>query len=150
MCVRRLIKETYRFIITGIINTIIDFSVLNIGMLITGITSGFSLLIINTVSFSCAIINSYFINKNWTFQQKDEKQSSRFIPFLYVSIFSSFVNNTLLFLITSVPGSDLIIPPQILANAAKIAATLVSFLCNFLGYKFIVFRKKKRPYKRPQ
>jgi putative flippase GtrA len=139
---KKLLIQTAKFIITGFINTFIDFFILNTGMLITGISSGYRLILLNTVSFSCALINSYFMNKYWTFSSKDA--GNKFPGYLLVSLFSMAVNNTVVYLFTDFCISPYSVSPQLWVNTAKITATFVSFICNFLGYKYFVFKSSNK------
>ena len=97
-----LLKQIIKYSIVGILNTFIDFFVLNIEMLITGITSGIYMILLNSISFICALINSYFLNKNWTFCDKNhKKQDQKFLHFFFVSLFSIIINNIIVYTITT-------------------------------------------------
>ena len=139
-----LIKQILKFIFIGLINTFIDFFVLNIEMLITGITSGIYMIILNSISFLCALINSYFLNKNWTFYDNDnKKQDKKFIHFFLVSLFSIIINNIIVYFITTFTTPIFSISTQLWANGAKFIATFFSLFCNFIGYKYLVFNQSK-------
>lgn len=137
-----IIKQLAKFVVVGGINTGIDFLVLNVEMFLTNITSGPWMFILNSVSFSVATVNSYFFNKYWTFKDKDAtKQTFQFSQFLVISIIGISINGAIVYLITSFIPPMFNINPQLWANLAKVAATGVSLIWNFLGYKFIVFKK---------
>lgn len=59
-----LVRQFGKFVIVGVINTGVDFLVLNVEMKMTGITSGGAIFALNAISFSVATINSYFLNKS--------------------------------------------------------------------------------------
>lgn len=61
------VLQLARFIAIGGLNTALDFLVLNMISSSTGINSGVGLGAINVVSFSIALIHSYFWNRAWTF-----------------------------------------------------------------------------------
>jgi len=137
-----IIEQLVRFVVVGVINTGIDFLILNIEMFLTGITSGSGMLIQNAVSFGLATINSYYLNKSWTFGDKDKKKEGiKFAQFLTVSIIGITINSLIVYLITSFVPPMFGISPQLWANVAKLAATVISLMWNFMGYKFIVFKK---------
>lgn len=137
-----IIKQLAKFVVVGGINTGIDFLVLNIEMFLTNITSGPWMFVLNTVSFSVATINSYFFNKYWTFQDKTEQnQPFQFSQFLVISVIGISINGAIVYLITTFIPPIFGINPQLWANLAKVAATGASLIWNFLGYKFIVFKK---------
>lgn len=137
-----IIKQLAKFVVVGGLNTGIDFLVLNIEMFLTGITSGPWMLIMNSVSFSVATVNSYYFNKYWTFQDKNaQSQTFQFSQFLIISIIGISINGGVVYLITTFIPPMFGIGPQLWANLAKVAATGLSLIWNFLGYKFIVFKK---------
>ena len=62
-----IILQLLRFIAIGVINTALDFIILNFLSKLLGINSGTSLGALNIISFSLAVVQSYFWNKYWTF-----------------------------------------------------------------------------------
>jgi putative flippase GtrA len=137
-----ILKQLIKFVIVGGINTGIDFAVLNIEMILTGIASGPGMLVLNSISFSVATTNSYFMNKRWTFEDKGaEKSGVKFSQFLAVSIVGIIINGGIVYLITSFTTPLFGLSPQLWANVAKLLATGISLIWNFIGYKFFVFKK---------
>lgn len=139
----KLVKQFSKFIIVGGINTGIDFLILNILIYITGITAGVELFILNCVSFSVAVVNSYFMNKHWTFQDKTKTQQEpiKFSQFLAVSVVGIIINGLILTSITSYIPPLFGLSAVLWTNIAKLMATGVSLIWNFIGYKFFVFKK---------
>jgi len=137
-----IVKQLVRFVVVGGINTGIDFLILNIEMFFTKITSGPGMLAQNAISFGLATINSYYLNKVWTFEDKDKKNGKfKFTQFLTVSIIGLIINTSLIYLFTTFVDPMFGIGPQLWANIGKVLATGISLIWNFLGYKFIVFKK---------
>ncbi|MFZ2226323.1 MAG: GtrA family protein [Candidatus Moraniibacteriota bacterium] len=137
-----ILKQIVKFVIVGGINTGIDFLVLNIEMALTGITSGLGMLVLNTISFSVATTNSFFMNKRWTFEDKGASQEGvKFSQFLLVSIIGIIINTGVVYLITSFTTPLFGLSPQLWANVAKLLATGISLVWNFIGYKFFVFKR---------
>jgi putative flippase GtrA len=148
-----LVRQFGKFIIVGVINTGIDFLVLNVEMKITGITSGGAIFVLNAISFSVATVNSYFLNKFWTFQDKDgAHETAKFSQFMAVSVVGVVINSSIVYLVTSFLSPFLGIGAilaflsgkninQFWANFAKLAATGISLIWNFIGYKLWVFKK---------
>lgn len=137
-----ILKQIGKFVIVGGINTGIDFLVLNIEMALTGITSGPGMLVLNTISFSAATTNSFFMNKRWTFEDKGAVQEGvKFSQFLLVSIVGIIINGGIVYLITSFTTPLFGLSPQLWANVAKLLATGISLIWNFIGYKFFVFKR---------
>ena len=69
-------KRFLKFSAVGVVNFLIDFSVLNLLSFATGINKGIFAALFSAVSFLIANLNSYFWNKKWTFKDR----ASSFIP----------------------------------------------------------------------
>ena len=144
----KVIKVVYqiaKFAEVGVLNTAIDFGILNLLIWLTGITSGWAIAPLNAASFLCATTNSYFWNKFWTFKKEGTAGGKDFTQFLGISAIGIGINTGIV-----VAGTSLILPVFGLsagawANLMKILATLVSMIWNFLGYKFIVFKENAKP-----
>lgn len=142
----RLVKQFSKFVIVGGINTGIDFAVLNALMYLSDIRSGLGLFVLNCVSFSVAVVNSYFMNRRWTFREAavgiaDKNNAVQFSQFFVVSVIGIVINGSVLTLIATYIPAPFGLNQQLWANVAKLFATGASLVWNFLGYKFIVFKK---------
>jgi putative flippase GtrA len=138
-----IIKQISKFVVVGFINTGIDFAVLNALMFSTKIYSGKWLILFNSISFTAAVINSYFLNKYWTFKSKDSKESKtkEFSQFLIISIIGISINDAIVYGLATFTSPLFGLPKELWTNIAKIFATLASMTWNFIGYKFVVFKK---------
>lgn len=198
-----IILQILRFGAIGVINTALDFIILNVISKTFGITSGLQLGQINIIGFSLAVVQSYFWNHYWAFNQAQQvtlwknfirlvmigvlgavavlvvlfgsqysapasfyliilgifiifelifwfgfelnknapprQAASEFIAFLAVSIIGLAINSLLIGVITS--GTHFSINADLNKNLAKILATLISLIWNFIGYKIFVFKK---------
>ncbi|MDD5083526.1 MAG: GtrA family protein [Candidatus Moranbacteria bacterium] len=142
--IKRLIKQFSKFFIVGIINTGIDFAILNIEMVVTGITSGPMIILFNVISFSVAVINSYYLNKLWTFEDKrpdKEKMPMKFSQFIGVSVVGIGINSLVIFGFTALIPIMFGLSARMWVNVAKVFATGASLIWNFVGYKLWVFKK---------
>lgn len=130
-----------KFGAVGILNTSIDFGILNLLSLITGVTAGIAVGGYNLPGVSVAVVNTYFWNKFWVFRQGGDKSFGDIPIFLLVTI-SGIVGNSVIVVLGAaylphlVPGKA-----GILLNLAKLFATAFSLAWNFLGYKFFVFKR---------
>jgi len=133
-----------KFALIGALNTGVDFGILNALSYATGIYAGVGLIPLNAVSFGVALINSYVLNKYWTFQAgRGGVSGAEFGKFLFVSLVGLGINTGVLTLITGLVEPPLNLSPQLWENVAKLAATGFSLIWNFAGYKYIVFQSKK-------
>lgn len=141
------LKETSnqfsRFLIIGILNTGIDFAVLNLLIFIFGgAKTGIYYPVFKTISFLVAVINSYLLNKYWTFAGgvKTKSVKKEGFYFLVVSIFGFLLNVGLALLIFSLITAFYPQNVWIASNLGAITGTLAVLFFNFIGYKFVVFK----------
>ena len=128
-----------KFTIVGLLNTAIDFGVLNIISLVTGVTGGLIVGGVNVPGVALALTNAYFWNKFWVFSRSDGNGILNDLPkFLLVSGIGIVINSGIVILATSYP--IVFVNAKTWLNLAKVGATVFSLVWNFLGYKFIVFR----------
>jgi putative flippase GtrA len=135
-----IIWQIAKFLEVGILNTLMDFGILNLLIWLTGFTGGFGIAPLNTFSFLCATSNSYFWNKFWTFGGEKKVSGKEFLQFLAVSIVGVGLNTGIV-----VAGTSLLLPWAGIsaggwANLMKFFATFAAMGWNFLGYKLIVFK----------
>lgn len=138
----KVIYQFIKFVEAGILNTTIDFGILNLLIWITGITGGPIIAPLNATSFLATSANSYFLNKSWTFKTKETATGRGFTQFLIISGLGLGINTGIVVAGTSLISPLLGLSPGAWVNLMKVLATSVSMVWNFLGYKFWVFRVK--------
>lgn len=126
-----------KFAQVGVLNTAIDFGIYNFLISTTNINSGVGIIFINAVSFCAALVNSYFWNKRWVF---GEEKKSNFVTFAVVTLVGLSINTGVVFALTTFFSPIAGISDTLWANVAKVGATGLSLVWNFLGYKLIVFK----------
>ena len=146
-----VIWQVGKFGVTGVLNVLVDMGTLSLLTFIfrnyfsvdskTVLLGFLSFLtfysIFKSISFIVANINSYLWNKYWTFGQESGK-STEFIQFFIVSVVGFLINVLVASLVfKSVSGFSTDQAGLIGAAAGSIAG----LAWNFLGYKFIVFKK---------
>lgn len=135
-------REIGRFAVVGVLNTVLDFAVLNTLIIITGVAEGILATAFAGISFIVAVTNSYYWNKYWTFELK-EKVEREFFQFFVISIVGFGLNVGAFHIVVNVVGPVGDVARAAWANLGKLAGTLAGLTWNFLGYKFIVFKKQK-------
>lgn len=131
-------KRFIKFSIVGFVNFLIDFSVLNILSFSTGVNKGFFAAIFSTIAFLVANINSYYLNKRWTFK-KDSFDSS-YKAFLTFSVVGVAINAALVYFATSLVQQNYFSALAWL-NISKLAAVVLVAVFNYFCYKKYVFGK---------
>lgn len=133
----RVLQQIIKFVVVGVFNTLLDFAVLNLLILLSGVASGTPFIFFKAVSFLIAVVNSYFWNRRWTF--RSDKQV--FIQFFVVSAVGLLLNVGTASFLVNILGPQFGLSEKIWANVGAAGGTLVVMTWNFLGYKFLVFRK---------
>jgi len=141
-----IIRQASKFVLVGIINTLIDLGILNLLIFITNIASGPWYSVFKGTSFIVAVINSYFMNKFWTFKSLgQDNKGKEFLQFLTVSAIGFTINVLAASLVVNIISGYFPIPgisAKLWANIGALTATCCAMAWNFIGYKFLVFKKK--------
>lgn len=147
--VAKLIKVIYqfaKFVLVGILNTFIDWGVLNLLIFFTGQAAGVYYIIFKSLSFIVSNANSYFWNRFWVFQKTGSvlggNGTKSFLQFFLVSAGGFLLNVGSASLIVFLGLKyNWAIEGNYLANLGAFVGTILGLLWNFLGYKLIVFKK---------
>jgi putative flippase GtrA len=135
-----VIFQFAKFAAVGAFNSFFDWGILNLLIALTGIASGAGYSLFKGTSFIFATISSFFWNKYWTFEDRAEVNTKETGSFIMVSVIGLIINISLASLIVYFLSSSGIEPKR-LANIGAASATIASLIWNFIGYKFIVFKK---------
>ena len=115
--------------------------ILNFLMWAFAITAGWGFSFFKAISFSIAAVNSYFWNRIWTFKAESKASGKEFLKFYIVTGIGFFLNVGIASLIVNVVGPQFGMAMKTWANIGAIIAVVCVAAWNFLGYKFIVFKK---------
>lgn len=133
--------EFLRFCVVGGINTGIDF-----GVFAVLFAWGVPLLPAHSFSYSCGIINSFWLNRKWTFKDKPSGTSFSESGKANQPV-KQMVQFTLLNLVTLIATYELLLWfhdnwgwPMLMS---RLAAVVVSLAINFVGSRLWVFRQPK-------
>lgn len=121
-------RSIFRFPIVGLINTVIGLFVIYLFKYI-----GFDDVKSNFIGYSCGIMVSFFLNKNWTFSH----EGSNFIAALKFSVVTivAYISNlsVVIFLLNVVEVNGFL---------AQAAAVPVYAVMTYFGYRRFVFPEK--------
>jgi|SRR3989344_9505602 len=134
------VKQFSRFVAIGFTNAAIDFAYLNIVMYFSGITHGKWYAVIRACAFIFATINSFLLNKYWTFQT-DKKDIREFASFVIITTISLIINVFVSTYIVTYIDPLFGMRAQQWANIGAVTGSAISLIVNFTGYKLLVFKK---------
>jgi putative flippase GtrA len=131
--------EFIRFSVVGVLNTLVDFGLLNIFMFVTGITSGWTFIGIRSFTFLCGVLVSFMLNKGWTFKSLAiEKRNIQFVQFVIVSMLTLCINNIITAFL--LPYNIFALNRYLWANIATFIGALVAILIRYFMSKKWVFK----------
>lgn len=131
-------KKPLKFAVIGVTNTILDFLIMNILVLV-----GLPEIAANTVSTGLAMTFSFFMNRKWTFNSNSKNYAREVGLFLVFTLFGLWViqNGVIWLIVHYSPHFGL--PDLVFLNVAKLVASVFSLTWNYLTYDRFVFRKKE-------
>jgi putative flippase GtrA len=144
------IYQFAQFAAVGTLNSFIDVGVFNLETFILG-TATVSTVMFATfkaISFLCATTNSFFWNKYWTFSASAtsaaddaEKKTKETVSFYAVALAGWVVNVGVATCVKIAEPAGM--SPRLWVNiVAPVCGIAASFLWDFFGYKYFVFKKK--------
>ena len=119
-----------KFSITGVLNTLVDF------LVFTVLTIFWNPYVSQVCSYSAGVLNSYVINRSWTFRSEGKFLGVELVKFIVVNLISLTASLVLMWFLQSIVKieSELI---------CKIPVTLATMVINFILSNLWVFRSSK-------
>jgi putative flippase GtrA len=114
-----------RFCLVGVVNTGVDFAVFTV---LTNM--GILLLVAQCISYTCGVLNSFLLNRTWTFQRRGQS-SGQLIRFFALNLGTLTITYGLLVYFHNHLAWSLLV--------SKLVATGASLVINFGGSRLWVF-----------
>ena len=124
------LMQALRFALVGILNTAVDGGLYF--LLTRWLGLGELKILAKAMSYSVAVLNSYYWNRSWTFASRGSPRST-FVPFVLASPLGLAINSGVMYASMHLFGLN--------DSLAFFLATAVTFFCNFSVNKLVVFRK---------
>lgn len=141
------VKQFVKFSVTGTIGATVDFGIYT--LLTRGVrwTStyfvlGYEISAPNNVSVLLAIIGNFTLNKYWTFRRKEGNIVGQWIGYFALNATTWTLNQVLMSYFTFRNPLFEALFGDLKDIAAKVAAIAIILSLNFLGSKFLVFRRR--------
>ncbi len=130
--------QMFRFAIVGSFNTLIDIFVFNVLLFCMPTRNAGMLLVYNSLAYTVGALNSYLMNKHWTFRSAKRTTKSEVLRFACVNAFGIFCNDTLIWSTAHIVH-PVLLNPLIWANVLKLVAILGTISISYLGMRLWVF-----------
>jgi len=136
------IFQMAKFFLVGVLTTLFDLGIMNILIWIFSTSTGWAYNLFKAISFLCATVAKYWGNKFLAFEKKEVKEMKKeFIQFFSITAVSFFINVGVASFVVNTIEPQFGLNIIIWANIGAIIASIMGSLWNFIGYKFIVFKK---------
>ena len=139
MEIKSLITKFIKFGVVGASGAVIDFGLTAFCKGILGIPE----LLSNAIGFTVAASSNYLFNRVWTWKSTSKEVGVEYAKFFIVSLVGLGLNSLIVFLL-----KDISIVPRFVHTTldwdfwvAKIIATAIVMVWNFLANNFFTFRK---------
>lgn len=149
---KKTIWQMVKFAIVGVLNTLVDFAVFQTLNLTLGWVYAAQVL-----GYTAGVVNSYLWNSSWTFREQRTRSFREIALFLLVNLASLGVSLGMIWLSREVFGvtNEWVASwmPKALAGflkgdtVAKLIATAVAIVVNYVGNRLFVFTKKPQVQK---
>lgn len=129
----RMTGQAVRFVVVGVINTVVDLGAFYLLSLIPGLP----VVAAKAVSYMLGICNSFVWNKFWTFNARRSARGGREFGLFFVVNLPPLLVNVIVFSLLGIwIGSG----SQWVRLAKAFAAAVVAVTWNFLGSRYFAFR----------
>jgi putative flippase GtrA len=128
-------QQKLRFILVGICNTTIDFT-----LLFTLKALGLPVIPANVISTTAAFCFSFFANKKYTFKNTESNLKRQVPLFIVVTLSGLWGVQTLIIFIISALLASSGLQEGVILLIAKIIATFASLIWNYTFYSRFVFK----------
>lgn len=135
------ILQLLRFGIVGVTNSTIDFGVLNLLLWLYPTTNLWKTLEYNSLAVLLAATNSFFLNKYWTFQQRNKINSQEIYRFVVIAGSTALMNDILMWVLGRA-FPEVMSGSQLGASVLKFFAIFGTMSISFFGMRLWVFFQK--------
>ncbi|OGZ72603.1 MAG: hypothetical protein A2908_03620 [Candidatus Staskawiczbacteria bacterium RIFCSPLOWO2_01_FULL_38_12b] len=131
-----------KFFLVGAAATVADLKIFEVFIWIFGFFILINPLLAKTLSFLFATLLKYWGNKHWAFSKHGKEETIKeLFQFLAITIIGLLIDVASFYYFTNIMGLRFGLPTILWVKLSVILAALVSAIWNFLGYKFLVFKK---------
>lgn len=136
------VYQLAKFLLVGAFFAVFDLVILNFLILWLGISKEENLkyALFVAISFTIITVFKYFANKYWAFEKKEkERIEKEFSVFFIVTLLSGIIQMSVASFSFGILTKKM--TTVLAGNLGKILGIVTASVWNFLGYKFLVFKK---------
>lgn len=129
-----IVRQIGRFVLVGAFADVVDIKVFQFLFWLAPFS-----LFFKGISFLAAMAIKYWINKHWAFEKPEKDGIKKEMVYFFVVTLAGLTLNIVSFYYFSKIKTG--IPTHLWTELCIIFAALVAAVWNFVGYKFLVFKK---------
>jgi putative flippase GtrA len=137
------VKQITRFGIAGVVNTLLDLVLLNLLLWLFPTRNAVLILIFNSIAYTLGAINSFFLNKYWTFRRWQRPTWGEGVRFVLTTCVGILCSNIILGL-ASTALQPMLHNTLLLTNIAKVAAIAGTAIISYVGMYLWVFVRETK------
>ena len=137
-------RHIMKFCIIGLLNTALDFAIINYLMILTSVASGPYFSLFKVLSFMVGVSNGYIFNKYWTYGDESPFKYSHFFSFVAFNAPGAVINVAVATILVNLPRIPENISPALWANISIFFAMLFALVWNFTTQHFFVFKENMK------
>ena len=122
-------NQFLKFIVVGLFSAIINYGLFYLLLKMANI----NYLISSLCGFIAGVFGGFYLNKNWTYNDKNNKSNSLLWKYFSLYLFSLLISLIFLKITVEYIGLN--------AEIANLLAIGITTCINFIGTKFVVFKK---------
>jgi putative flippase GtrA len=130
------LAQMFKFGLVGALNTGVDFIVFT--LLTAG---GMAYMAAQFISYSCGVLNSYLLNRSWTFRGAAKRSGGEIFRFVAVNLAALATASVILNWLYGLSSLPLIV--------CKLVATAASVAINYAGSRYWVFGSETKTGSEP-
>jgi putative flippase GtrA len=134
------IWQVFRFAIVGGLNTTIDLLIFNVFLWTMPTSETRLLLIYNSIAYIAGSINSFLLNRHWTFRYRQRLSVSEIRRFMVLVMLGILCNDVIIWF----ASSSLKAHTFLWTDLSKLIATGGTILISYLGMRLWVFIRPTR------
>lgn len=123
------VRQAVTFCTVGIVNFVVDLAAYFTAYNVFHV----NYLVAQAVAYPCGAINSYFLNRKFTFSQQSRMDASELMRYCVLNVGSIAASMLTLYAVNKMFLEEL--------SVSKVAANLCALCLNFVGSKMWVFRR---------
>jgi putative flippase GtrA len=141
---RQDVVQFARFSLIGAMNGALDIIILNLLLQLWRHTNTWELILVNSLAYSVAVLNSYIWNARLTFRRESTFNTREKSFFAAQALVSLVIGNGVFLLFTYLLGFSSL-PLWVVQNGAKGISMALSSICSFFLMKIYVFKGRREP-----